>query len=158
MLQGRGDTGDGSGDITLKTAINRRRVGRVDLLIDWIICDPYGAGCEKGKEFGFGHIYRVTFMDVQVAEPSVSVTDVTFVGGSVDGSNGFGASNEVSNVREFDMDNRAYVARSGEFIEVEASSEGQENEWLTPFYVMLCDVPSSILSLQIARRDMHYLR
>ena len=132
----------GTDAATLKAEIQALNVvGIVTVERDTLqVCDPFGVGCNAGLEFGFGHTYRITFLDVLTSSPTLSVTNVTFQGGPVDGANGFGASNEVSNVLTYDMDNRVDVLRIGEYIEAQASDSGNgQNEWLTPFHVMFFD-------------------
>jgi hypothetical protein len=110
-------------------------------------CDPNGGGCGTGVEHGFGHTYRLTFIDIQVPEPIAQVIDVTFIGGPVVG----GANREVMNIKTFAMSNTVTTVRVGGNIQMPESGEVQlTNEWLTPFYVMLFDTrPPGDLDLSL---------
>lgn len=98
--------------------------------------EPCGAsGCGTLTENGYGHTYRITFMDVLTSSPSVVITDQTFVGGPVTK----GATGETENELTFTMASHAELARYGEYIEAKVDDGSGSNEWLTPFYVMLFD-------------------
>ena len=93
-------------------------------------------GCSETVESGFGHTYRVTFMDVLTTSPSITIRNETFIGGEVTQ----GATGETENIQEFKMNSHAELVRTGEYIEASVDNDGSgSNQWLVPFYVMLFD-------------------
>jgi len=108
-------------------------------------CDALGAGCGSSGDRGYGYKFSITFNDVLVAAPSVSVQDLTFLGGPV-----LLGGREKSNTMSFKMDNTVKLVRAGRFSNAATVSyavydnppadavqaKAGSNAWLTPFTVM----------------------
>merc|ERR1711871_1111923 len=125
----------GIDDSGLKAALQSLNIFGV-VTVSRVTLTPCSAsGCGETTENGYGHTYRVTFMNVLTSSPSITIVNETFLGGPVTN----GATNEVTNELSFAMASHAELARSGQYIESKVTDGSGSNEWLTPFYVMLFD-------------------
>jgi hypothetical protein len=94
-------------------------------------------GCGEGFEKGYGFTYYITFLNLIVQRPVLTIVGSTFVGGPVvDGAFG-----ETENVEEAILVSHVNVIRVGEYQAVQniGNTSQTTNQWLTPYYVMLFD-------------------
>jgi hypothetical protein len=108
-------------------------------------CDAQGAGCGSSGDRGYGFKFSITFNDVVVAAPSLTVEELIFLGGPV----ALGGP-EKSNTMTFEMSNTVQLVRAGRFSNAAVVSysvydsppagatqeDAGSNQWLTPFTVM----------------------
>lgn len=92
-----------------------------------------GVGVEKGH----GWKYLITFHNVEIAEPRVSIVNETFLGGVdiIDGA-------PVENILEFQLNNYVSSVRRGTGLAVSKAGpsvggDGKNNSWLIPYWVMI---------------------
>jgi hypothetical protein len=145
--------------------------------IDLPLCGVHGSsGCGEGDEHGYGHTYVFEFLNIQVAEPVITMESLSYIGGSVTN----GGTGETTNDIDYQFISRFETTRIGKSIqvpEVEIMGEGidryvnensteipavhGDNEWLTPFWVMLfdddhspppADLEASLVNCQWKRR------
>ena len=133
-------------------------IGEVDVSMTMLdLCgvdNPGGCGSDDMK--GYGYQYHIEFLSVQVPAPTVTVDNITWIGGTVENgginetanmvvnqlhvdvtTTRLGFWHEVSNVDEYGMGISASATNNT--IATESATTSRDNQWLTPFWVMLFD-------------------
>jgi hypothetical protein len=131
-------------------------IGEVDVTMSMLqLCGvDHPGGCGSDGMEGYGYLYHIEFLSVQVSSPTVTVENVTWIGGTVKN----GGINETENIVESQFYYDVTTTRAGFWHEVsnideygmgvtvngtattESSTTAGDNQWLTPFWVMIFDL------------------
>lgn len=118
-----------------------------------------GLGCGDGIDYGYGAAYKLTFLDLLVADPDVEIVDFKYPGEPLQ-LNGTTLSEEEKEylAQTYPVSLKVERLRSGFyraiFKQYQGESPGEDtslsNAWLTPFYVFLFNSTTSTISSNIS--------